>query len=169
MSTDQIPNPKLLESPIARAAYSDRTAWLMAELSALAYEKFEGTDTDVRELAKLLAGLTEETEIFQRLLCLREHLVRSGSADEAKLRAALRVFGFELVGTFNKAGTQAYLAKSQAQNLAVLAFRGTEKNMRDIKTDLNARFYTDSTGAKTHTGFQNAFAFVKDDIQSALV
>ena len=168
MFTDQIPNPKLLESPIARAAYSDRTAWLMAELSALAYEKFEGTDTDVHELAKLLAGLTDETEILQRLFYLRQHLVRSGSADEEKLRAALGVFGFELAGTFNRAGTQAYLAKSQARNLAVLAFRGTEKNMRDIKADLNARFYTDTKGAKTHTGFQNAFAFVRDDIQCAL-
>ena len=52
MSTDPIPNPKLLEPPIARAAYSDRIAWLMADLSALTYEKFEGTDTDVHELAR---------------------------------------------------------------------------------------------------------------------
>ena len=168
MSTDQIPNPKLLETPIARAAYSDRTAWLMAELSALAYEKFEGTDTDVHELAKLLTGLTDEAAILQRLLYLRQLLVKAGSADEAKLRAALSVFGFELVGIFNRGGTQAYLAKSQTQHLAVLAFRGTEKNMRDIKADINARFYTDTKGAKTHTGFQDAFAFVRDDIQSAL-
>ncbi len=32
---------ELLKPPIARAAYSDRTAWLMAELSYLAYLKYE--------------------------------------------------------------------------------------------------------------------------------
>jgi hypothetical protein len=32
---------ELLNLPIARAAYSDRTAWLMAEMSRLAYMKFE--------------------------------------------------------------------------------------------------------------------------------
>jgi hypothetical protein len=33
--------PSLLTPPILRAAYSDRTAWLMAEMSRLAYIKFE--------------------------------------------------------------------------------------------------------------------------------
>ena len=31
----------LLEPPIKRAAYSDRTAWLMAVMSSLAYIRFE--------------------------------------------------------------------------------------------------------------------------------
>ena len=33
---------ELLQPPVGRAAYSDRTAWLMAEMSRLAYLKFEG-------------------------------------------------------------------------------------------------------------------------------
>lgn len=45
--------PSLLDPPIARAAYSDRTAWLMAGMSALAYTKFE---VDKVELIK---GLQE--------------------------------------------------------------------------------------------------------------
>lgn len=35
-------NEDLLTPPTRRAAYSDRTAWLMAQFSKLAYEKFEG-------------------------------------------------------------------------------------------------------------------------------
>ncbi len=30
--------------PTTRAAYSDRTAWMMSEMSALAYLKFEGEE-----------------------------------------------------------------------------------------------------------------------------
>lgn len=38
---------RLIESlPTKRAAYSDRTAWLMSEMSALAYLPFEKNNTD---------------------------------------------------------------------------------------------------------------------------
>lgn len=47
---------ELLEPPVRRAAYSDRTAWLMAELSRLAYVKFEEGEQRLRELK---AGLSE--------------------------------------------------------------------------------------------------------------
>lgn len=39
---------ELLAPPILRAAYSDRTAWLMAEMSRLAYIKFEEKDSELR-------------------------------------------------------------------------------------------------------------------------
>ena len=41
---------KLLTPPIARAAYSDRTAWLMAEMSKFAYIKFENNDSEREKL-----------------------------------------------------------------------------------------------------------------------
>ncbi len=41
---------ELLDSPILRAAYSDRTAWLMAEMSKLAYTKFEDSEEKMNEL-----------------------------------------------------------------------------------------------------------------------
>ena len=40
----------LLDPPILRAAYSDRTAWLMAEMSRLAYTKFEDSEAKKDEL-----------------------------------------------------------------------------------------------------------------------
>ncbi|HEY5038320.1 MAG TPA: lipase family protein [bacterium] len=42
-------DPSLLKPPVARAAYSDRTAWIMAQCSELAYKDFTGS-----ELSKFL-------------------------------------------------------------------------------------------------------------------
>ena len=40
---------ELLKPPVGRAAYSDRIAWLMAEMSRLAYLKFEGHSSGERK------------------------------------------------------------------------------------------------------------------------
>ena len=39
---------ELLSPPIKRAAYSDRTAWLMAKMSKLAYLPFENDDAELK-------------------------------------------------------------------------------------------------------------------------
>ena len=51
--------------------------------------------------------------------------------------------------------------------VAVLAFRGTEQDFGDIKTDLNARFYRRNS-VKMHSGFRDAFVSVEQDIREAL-
>jgi len=51
-------NKSLLKPPVSRAAYSDRTAWLMAEMARLAYFKFEGS-IDIDDVA---ATLTKESD-----------------------------------------------------------------------------------------------------------
>lgn len=126
----------LLDPPILRAAYSDRTAWLMAEMSKLAYIKFE------------------ESEI-----------------KEGELRVSLQRADFNLITTFNSNnGTQAYLASRERDKMAVLAFRGTEKNsLKDIKTDLDARFYMDTEHAMIHNGFYLAFSCVEQEIRDNLL
>ncbi|MBU1043169.1 MAG: lipase family protein [Candidatus Omnitrophica bacterium] len=43
---------KLLKSPVKRAAYSDRTAWLMAEMSQLAYFEFENNSDKLKTALK---------------------------------------------------------------------------------------------------------------------
>ncbi len=40
---------ELLNPPVMRAAYSDRTAWLMAVMSKLAYFPFENDDTELKQ------------------------------------------------------------------------------------------------------------------------
>jgi hypothetical protein len=49
----------LLNPPIARAAYSDRTAWIMAELSRIAYIRFEGNENRLEQATEALASLTD--------------------------------------------------------------------------------------------------------------
>ena len=121
-------DPKhLLRPPVARAAYSDRTAWLMSKCAALAYERFEDDDG-------------------------------------AGLKVQLANGGFQLVRPFNADGTQAYLASSAI--FAVLAFRGTEKDFKDIRSDLDARFYG-TEGGRMHRGFHAAYDPIADDVRAA--
>ncbi|MDP2654352.1 MAG: lipase family protein [Candidatus Omnitrophota bacterium] len=128
---DYFKYPELLTPPIKRAAYSDRTAWLMAEMSRLAYLIFETSD--------------------------------------AELKTALLKADFELVRSFNCDGTQAFLVKRDKDKMAVLAFRGTQKeDPRDIVTDLEVNFYQDQNGVKIHDGFYRAFKCVETDINNAV-
>lgn len=153
-------NRSLLSPPIARAAYSDRTAWLMSEMSRLAYEKFEGDSALFDDLASRLAPLQDHDRIKKEVATfVKEYLAAKGLGFET-LKISLVQAGFELAATFSNGGTQAFLAKREADRMAVLAFRGTEKEAEDIKTDLNARFYTRG-GVKVHDGFRQAFAYVE--------
>lgn len=125
---DLYPRSALLNLPL-RAAYSDRTAWLMARCAALAYVKFE-------------------------------------TGHESQLRELLKELGLNFLCGFNRGGTQAYLASSE--RFAVLSFRGTEKDYRDILTDIDIRFYHDKSGARIADGFSKAYALVQDDIAAAV-
>lgn len=121
---------ELLVSPIKRAAYSDRTAWLMSGMSQISYLMFENNDVE--------------------------------------LKTALLEANFELVRFFNCDGTQAFLAKRESDKMAILAFRGTQKeDPQDIVTDLKANFYRDAKGAMIHDGFHRAFKCVENEIKSA--
>ncbi len=46
--------PELLSPPVGRAAYSDRTAWIMAECAARAYKQFEKSAQTKAELESAL-------------------------------------------------------------------------------------------------------------------
>jgi len=82
---------------------------------------------------------------------------------EAKLESG----GFKLVDPFNsdKTGTQAFLASNA--DFAVLAFRGTEKNWRDVQTDILARRVRTSSG-RIHAGFRQAYESVRPEIEKSL-
>ncbi len=120
---------KLLNPPVNRAAYSDRSAWIMARCSQLAYVQFE-------------------------------------KGEEQKLRDSLDELRLRLSTTFNHEGTQAFLACND--RYAVLAFRGTEKDMNDILADINIRFYRDKTGSRISTGFRQAYDLVEKQVIDAI-
>lgn len=121
----------ILYPPISRAAYSDRMAWLMAEMSRISYIEFEPPKNKLKEL-----------------------------------KDTLNLAGFDLVETFNsEVGTQVFLAERKADNIAVLAFRGTQiDKCCDIKTDIEFKFYRDKYGVRIHCGFEKAFASVEKGV-----
>ena len=82
---------------------------------------------------------------------------------EAKLESG----GFKLIDTFNsdKTGTQAFLASNG--DFVVLAFRGTEKNWRDVQTDILSRRVRTSSG-RIHAGFRQAYESVRPEIEKSL-
>jgi len=164
--------PELLSPPIKRAAYSDRTAWLMAEMSRLAYDKFEGS----RSLKSLAEGLAKCAGDKKKIvLLLKEYIDNVGtSAADARqeLIEQLAKAKFSLENIYNAQGTQAFLAKLDASEgaepMLILALRGTEAELADIKADLKVDLITVSGEQKVHHGFYDAFNAVKSDIESDL-
>ncbi|MEQ8390372.1 MAG: hypothetical protein RIB30_05220 [Thalassospira sp.] len=158
-----IPYPNLLEPPVYRAAYSDRTAWLMAILSKLAYVRFEdATPVDVALNAALTLITGEEDgkkqDRAKRLSAkFRHDLLKDILASVANatqrpseldaLKNQVSELQFELIKTFSVsipfiADTQAFIVKLKAEGRApflVVVFRGTEpRKPADLKSDLHA-------------------------------
>ena len=83
------------------------------------------------------------------------------------LKSELKHLRLELDETFDCKDTQAFLARGE--KFIVLAFRGTEKtSFNDIKTDLKANLKECESGGKIHSGFHEAFDYVKEDIENIL-
>lgn len=132
--------------PTLRAAYSDRTAALMAALSQNAYIAFYPPKSKKRRRA-----LGPSLPLRDEGIKLLEQELRSG--------------GFDLVTTFNINDIQAYLARKKGE-VAVLVFRGTA-NFQDWLIDLNAvpiqlKKYRN---IKVHKGFWDAYAHCMEDIE----
>ncbi len=170
-------------APVKRAAYSDRTAWLMAVLSELAYTPFDqDDDSSILSLARELAELTDRDQIAERLKGLAALLgaargAPTAAGDNAPLRQALAAGGFALKGVLFDAGTdtQGYVAvrrPADGPGMAVLAFRGTQQ-VKDWMTNLDAvTTPVSSSGGeqlgKVHKGFNEAFLSVSDRIDELL-
>jgi len=85
-----------------------------------------------------------------------------GELGMEQLEYSLQSGWFNLMKTFNKKGTQAFLAKND--EFAVLAFRGTQPTRwEDVRTDLRALKQKTIEG-KVHRGFKEAFDDVRDEI-----
>ena len=107
------------------------------------------------------------------VLASMSHLVYDRFEDGGKTKALLLKKldggGFKWINGFSstETGTQAFLVVKDDSSYAVLAFRGTEKNWRDIQTDILARRIKTPKG-KIHVGFKNAFASIEPDIKKSL-
>lgn len=61
-------------------------------------------------------------------------------ADLYRLKDRAATAGYNVVDVYDKRGTQAVLFRCKTEDDLVLAFRGTEKDGRDILTDLDIRY-----------------------------
>ncbi|RKQ95617.1 lipase family protein [Maricaulis maris] len=179
----------LATQPTKRAAYSDRTAWLMSVMSLFAYLPFEDPfdQTALRRVAEALASKTDATEIMAEL----SRLIRpgEGEAGREKLRGLLGEFDFELLKTISlseglRHDTQCFIARlsrepeagKPPEDMLVLSFRGTEPTrMADLRTDLDLELMELPHGlsleagvAKVHKGFYLAYRSVEDQIAAIL-
>ena len=152
--------------PIRRAAYSDRTAWLLAEMSQLAYVKFEQNELNFLDLAKDMIGM--EKEALADYLQKEFTSLIKNTNELKKLKENLQIADFEVIQTFDKDGTQAFLAKRETDKMVVLSFRGTEvTQLKDIETDLRAITHKNGK-TKTHTGFRDAYFLIHDEVKAEL-
>lgn len=154
--------------PAYRQAYSDRTAWVMACLSELAYLKFNEPiiDKSKTRLIKNVSKLVDEGK-QSSLMKLIDLLAYDSEEERERLKADLEIINMKIEKTFDCNGTQAMLVSND--KFYVLVFRGTEvSSVEDIKADLKASTKQCDTGGKIHSGFDEAFAEVHIEIQNYL-
>ncbi len=177
-----------MKVPVKRAAYSDRTAWIMAILAELAYTPFdEESNQLILDLAEELAKLTDQQKIADKLSGLQKTLAGlnpapANEADRNKaLKAALAVGGFQLAGgkvLHNVAtDTQGFVAcrrDTKGTGMAVICFRGT-KQVRDWMTNLKIKPVEIRDPRRPgailgtmHEGFHDAYMSVHKDIEARL-
>ena len=164
---------ELLAPPMQRAAYSDRMAYVLAEMSGLAYFPFEGVDALVTDAAQDLVKLADFKDIKKIedfLSRFADRMYRDKGANLQSFEEILDQAGFALIHPFDRGATQGFLCCRNVENeppYLVLAFRGTEKKVEDWLTDAHA-IPKQKDGYRVHSGFYNAFGLVQEEIYEAL-
>lgn len=170
---------ELLAPPTERAAFSDRQAYVCAELSRLAYFKFEGGHAVNEALTLIRSFLPDDS--FKKLEAQLRGLIGSAqSSATASTKALERILAeadFKLEKTFNSKGTQAFICSREKggdhseERVAYIAFRGTERRFEDFRTDIRASFKKknlDGVETRLHSGYFDALEAVGRDIQGVL-
>jgi hypothetical protein len=152
---------------------------LPSEIFAKEKEKFEQAKDEYRKVFKQLKPLAELDNLptppvnraaySDRMAWIMAHMAKlaytpfeEGDLGMEQLQYSLQSGWFNLMRTFDKKGTQAFLAKND--EFAVLAFRGTQPTKwEDVRTDLRALKQKTIEG-KVHRGFKEAFDLVRDEI-----
>ena len=125
-------NGNLLTPPLTRPAYSDRMAYVLAEMSDLAYYQFESrdgmVDDAVDEALKLDLANAENVREFLDQFSL--DLIGGRRLGRGFLDGILEKSGFTLLDVIQVDETQGFVCKRTVKDgpeYLVLAFRGTEK------------------------------------------
>ena len=161
----------LLDRPLPtyRQAYSDRTAWLMACLSELAYLRFNPLfESGVQKewFLEHIAMLIDDGRKAS-LLKLVDSVAYDPEGERRMLEDSLDSLRLELSATFDQGGTQAILVSGE--HFIALAFRGTEAmSIRDVKSDVRANKRACESGGQMHSGFYDAFENVRSMVEAAI-
>lgn len=153
---------KLLSPPMARPAYSDRMAYVLAEMSDLAYFQFEGQVGLVEDAVLQAKSLDFSADVTVRKFLdeFSTNLMGGRRLNLESFASVLERSGFLLLDVINVAETQGFVCKRTVVDeppYLVLAFRGTEKKVSDWLTDARCIPTTINSHAKVHTGFLEAF------------
>lgn len=154
--------------PSHRQAYSDRTAWIMACVSELAYIRFNEliSESAQRYFNEALERLVNETRV-EKARNLLSTLAYEPEREREELEKGLSVLELSLDATFDRDGTQAILVS--CDEFVALGFRGTEAtSVKDIKADAKATSIKAPNEGRIHSGFDEAFKAVLDDVQKRL-
>ena len=170
----------LLSPPMERPAYSDRMAYVLAEMSALAYYRFETKEGLVNDLSEVAAARSFDTaaEAAEFLSEFASRLLNGRNLGLDCFRQVLKDAGFTLLDVIDVAHTQGFVCRRSAPNeppYVIVAFRGTEKKVSDWLTDADCKPTVDGD-RKVHRGFLKALTgnedasnrTVKDIVESAL-
>jgi len=162
----------LLESPpLSRAAYSDRTAWIMAELSRLVYEPLP-SEVSITNLVGEIKEAVESGSADDTVEALIRNALEAELGTSSEVASILKEAGFEFLDSFNQNGTEAFLARlgkaGPFDGMLILAFRGTQPSISDVLTDIKADLVAAPGSGRAHRGFLEAFEKVKDPVQRAL-
>lgn len=163
---------KLVKAPpVKRAAYSDRTAWIMAEISRLVYEPLPD-EVSIKTLVQDIKAAIGRGEVEDTVEALVRKALESEVSPNSPIEEVLRGAGFELLEPFTEGGTEAFLARLKKHKgfdgMLVLAFRGTQPSIRDVLTDIKADLVSAPGGGRVHRGFKEAFEKVRQPIAAAL-
>ena len=155
--------------PTYRQAYSDRTAWLMACLSELAYLRFNPLFSSGEQQEWFIENLSRLIDDGRKasLLKLIDRVAYDPEEERGFLEESLDSLRLELSATFDRGGTQAILVSGGS--FIALAFRGTEAtSIRDIKADARANKRACESGGKMHSGFYDAFENIRPMVEEAI-
>ena len=163
---EYLTNERLLSPSMERPAYSDRMAYVLAEMSALAYWQFEGSSESVQEAAQRFLDMAfkDKAEIAAWLRKFADDLLVAGVDSEGIFRQILQKAHFQLLGTIDVVDTQGFVCKRVKDGeppYLVLAFRGTEKKVSDWLTDAKAT-PTIIGESRMHSGFREALMVSED-------
>ncbi len=155
--------------PSYRQAYSDRTAWIMACVSELAYLRFNPIFSNEKHKEYFTENLSKliKNQSLSSLNKLLDIVGYDPEKEKQQLITELKTINIKLLDTFDANGTQAILVSFN--DALILAFRGTEAtSIKDIKSDAKASSVACDSGGNIHSGFNDSFNDVRLAIENSL-